>query len=520
MTQLEERTTQAAGDRRTFDSLDPATGDVVGTHPVHTEADVRAAVARAREEAAWWASLSYDERERHLQSWKGVITRRLPQLADLVHREMGKPHADALLECGLAIEHIAWAASHAQKVLRRRRVSSGLLMSNQAASVEYHPLGVVGVIGPWNYPVFTPMGSLAYALAAGNAVVFKPSEYTPGLGEWLARTFAEAVGRPVLQVVTGLGETGAALCRAGVDKVAFTGSTATGKRVMAACAETLTPVVIEAGGKDAVIVDEDADVEAAADAALWGACSNAGQTCIGVERVYVHERVYDEFLDQLTTRARELRADPDPDALIGPMTMPGQIEVVRSHIQDALDRGGRAVVGGPGAVGDRFIQPTVLVDVPEDSTAVQEETFGPVVTVTRVRDMDDALARVNGDQVRPRLDGLRRQAGDGDRPAGPRRMTAVNGVITFAGIPALPFGGVGDSGFGRIHGADGLREFTYPHAIARQRFKPPLALTTFARTEKAEQQFAQLVTMLHGRGTTIPKAVRAKGRRLGGRSGR
>ena len=185
-------------------------------------------------------------------------------------------------------------------------------MANQAATVEYRPLGVVGVIGPWNYPVFTPMGSIAYALAAGNAVVFKPSEYTPGVGEWLARTFLESVGRPVLQVVTGFGETGAALCRAGVDKVAFTGSTATGKKVMAACAETLTPVVIEAGGKDALLVDEDADLDAAADAALWGACTNAGQTCTGVERVYVHERVYDEFLDRSPTRRASCGATTAP----------------------------------------------------------------------------------------------------------------------------------------------------------------------------------------------------------------
>ena len=286
---------------------------------------------------------------------------------------------------------------------------------------------------------------------------------------------------------------------------------------MAACAETLTPVVIEAGGKDAVLVDEDADLEAAAEAALWGACSNAGQTCVGVERIYVHDRVYDEFLSRLVDQARDLTADDSPESKIGPITMPSQLGVIGSHIQDAIDRGGRAVVGGPGAVGERFVQPTVLVDVPEDSTAVQEETFGPVVTVTRVRDMEDALARVNGTRY-----GLGSTVFAGRRAmevasrirAG---MTSVNGVISFAGIPALPFGGVGDSGFGRIHGADGLREFTYPHAIARQRFKPPLALTTFARTEKAEQQFAQLVTMLHGRGTTIPKAVRQRGSRLGRR---
>jgi len=489
----------------TFESLDPRTGDVAGTHPIHTAEEVQHAVERARGEAQWWASLSWADREERLQTWKGAMTRRIAQLADLMHRETGKPHGDAMLEAALAIDHLSWAASHAEKVLKRRRVPSGLLMANQAAYVEYRPLGVVGVIGPWNYPAFTPMGSIAYALAAGNAVVFKPSEYTPGVGEWLARTFLESVGRPVLQVVTGYGETGAALCTAGVGKIAFTGSTATGKKVMAACAETLTPVVIEAGGKDALLVDEDADLEAAADAALWGACANAGQTCTGVERIYVHERVYDDFLAELVDKAKDLRAHAGPDSPIGPITMPAQLDVIRRHIQDAVDRGGRAIVGGPDAVGERFVQPTILVDVPEDSLAVQEETFGPTVTVARVRDMDEAIERTNA--TRYGLASTVFSKARGMELASRIRsgMTAVNGVITFAGVPSLPFGGVGDSGFGRIHGPDGLREFTYAKAIAKQRFKPLLALTTFSRTEKADSQLAQLITVLHGRGTTIPK---------------
>jgi aldehyde dehydrogenase (NAD+) len=498
-------TTTEAPSTTTFESLDPRTGDVVGTHPVHTPEEVRAAVARAHEEAAWWGALSFDKRGQHLQTWKGAMTRRLAQLAEVMHQETGKPHGDAMLEASLAIDHLSWAASHAEKVLKRRKVSSGLVMANQAAYVEYHPLGVVGVIGPWNYPVFTPMGSIAYALAAGNAVVFKPSEYTPGVAEWLARTFLESVGRPVLQVVTGYGETGAALCTAGVGKVAFTGSTATGKKVMGACAETLTPVVIEAGGKDALIVDEDADLEAAADAAVWGAYANAGQTCTGVERVYVHERVYDEFLDLVSAKSRAVTAHEGHDSQIGPITMPSQLGVIRRHIEDALSRGGRALVGGADAVGERFVQPTVLVDVPEDSDAVQEETFGPTVTVAKVRDMDEAVERTNatryglGSTVFSKARGMELAARIRSG------MTAVNGVITFAAIPSLPFGGVGDSGFGRIHGPDGLKEFTYAKAIARQRFKPLLALTTFARTEKADQQLASLITMLHGRGSTIPK---------------
>ncbi|MBA2954115.1 aldehyde dehydrogenase family protein [Nocardioides sp. MAH-18] len=490
--------TEAIARPQTFESLNPATGDVVGTHPIQTEDEVRAAVARARDEALWWSALGYAQRKEHLNAWKTAITQRLPELAELVHREMGKPVPDAVLEAGLAVDHIAWAAGHAKKVLGRRRVPSGMLMVNQAATVEYKPLGVVGVIGPWNYPVFTPMGSIAYALAAGNAVVFKPSEFTPGVGAWLVQVFQDVVGRPVLQLVTGLGETGNALCRSGVDKLAFTGSTATGKKVMAACAETLTPVVIEAGGKDSVIVDADADVTAAADAALWGACSNAGQTCIGVERVYVHEKVYDEFVSTITAKARGLEASAD--GKVGPITMPKQLDLIRSHVDDALARGGRAVVGGADAVGDRFVQPTILVDVPEDSLAVQEETFGPTMTIAKVRDMEEAIALTNatryglGNTVFSKRNGMaiaaRVRSG----------MSAVNGVISFAGVPSLPFGGVGESGFGRIHGPDGLREFTYPKAIARQRFKPMVNVTTFDRTEKAEKQFTQVLGLLHGRG--------------------
>jgi acyl-CoA reductase-like NAD-dependent aldehyde dehydrogenase len=489
-----------------LESTNPATGDVVGVHAIDDAASVAAAVARARHAAQWWAGGTFADRKHLLDQWRGVLTRRMAQLADVVHQETGKPHGDAQLEVGLAVEHLAWAAANAEKVLGRRRVSSGLLMANQASTLEYLPLGVVGVIGPWNYPVFTPMGSIIYSLAAGNTVVFKPSELTPGVGVWLADSMTEVLPQQaLLQTVVGYGETGAALCRSGVDKVAFTGSTATGKKVMATCAETLTPVVIEAGGKDALLVDADADVVAAADAAAWGAFSNAGQTCTGVERVYVHERVHDEFVAELTRRAREVHSGTDAEAQIGPMTLRGQVDVVRRHIDDALSRGGRAVVGGRESVEDPFIQPTVLLDVPEDSTAITEETFGPTVTVNRVQDMDEAVRLANGTAYglgstvfsKARGPELARRLRSG--------MTAVNGVITFAGIPSLPFGGVGDSGFGRIHGADGLREFTYAKAVARQRMKPLIALTSFDRDSKADASFAALLMALHGRATQFTK---------------
>ncbi|WP_054811190.1 aldehyde dehydrogenase family protein [Nocardia arizonensis] len=484
-----------------FDSLDPATGDVVGTYPIHDADQVNAAVARAREAATWWAGLGFDERGKRLRAWAGVLTRRINQLAEVVHAETGKPHSDATLEVALVLDHIAWASKHARKVLGRKRVSSGLTMSDHSASVEYRPLGVIGVIGPWNYPVFTPLGSIVYALAAGNAVVFKPSEYTPGVGAWLVHAFAQVVPeQPVLQLVTGFGATGEALCRSGVDKIAFTGSPGTARKIMHACADTLTPVVIEGGGKDALLVDADADIAKAADAAVWGGMANAGQTCVGVERVYVHERVYDEFLDEVTALVRPLRAGSDPAAKIGPMTMPSQSEVVRRHIADAIERGGRAVVGGLDAVGERFVQPTVLVDVPADSLANTDETFGPTLTVTKVRDMDEAVALANDSRYGLGATVYAKKRGRELAERIRSGMTSVNSVISFAAIPGLPFGGIGESGFGRIHGPDGLREFTYAKAVASRRLPALMNLTSFARTAANDKALTTLANLLHGKG--------------------
>jgi aldehyde dehydrogenase (NAD+) len=397
----------------------------------------------------------------------------------------------------LALDHLAWAASHARRVLRHRSVFPGLLMLNQSASLGYLPYGVVGVIGPWNYPVFTPMGSLAYALAAGNAVVFKPSEYTPAVGVWLREAFVRAGGpADAFAVVTGLGPAGAALCRAGVDKVAFTGSTATGKAVMAACAESLTPVVIEAGGKDALLVDEDADLDAAAEAAVWGAYSNAGQTCIGIERVYVHAGVADRFVDRVAELTTELRAGADDAARLGPLTMARQADVVRAHVADALAGGGDLRVGALPSEG-AVIPPILLTDVDEGSAAVREETFGPTLVVNRVASMEEAVQRANA--VRYGLSGSVFSRRRGKELATRLRggMVAINAVIAFAAVPALPFGGVGDSGFGRIHGADGLREFATAKAITRQRFRL-LTLTTMRRTHGVDRIVDRIIRTLYG----------------------
>ncbi|MDR7281094.1 aldehyde dehydrogenase family protein [Catenuloplanes atrovinosus] len=487
-------------DDGTLTSTNPATGETVGTFPVATPDDVAAAVARAREAGHWWAGLGFDGRRDRLRRWRALLAQRLEELTALVHRETGKPMFDATIEAASALEHIDWAAGNARRVLGPRRVRSRVLVAEHSAHLEYRPYGVVGVIGPWNYPVLTPLGSIAYALAAGNAVVFKPSEYTPAVGAWLADTFAEvAPEHPVFQVIHGLGDTGAALCRAGVGKLGFTGSTATARKVMAACAETLTPVLIEAGGKDAMIVDEDADLDAAADAALWGGMSNAGQTCIGIERVYAVSKVHDEFVARLAERARRLTVGADGTHL-GPITMPAQLDVIRHHIDDALARGAHAVVGGPDAVQPPYVHPTVLIDVPDDAAAIREETFGPTLTVTRVADADEALTRANalpyglGGAVfaRRRAIALARGMRSG--------MTSINSVFTFAGMSTLPFGGVGDSGFGRIHGEDGLREFAVAKAITYRRMPSPLPVLSFFRKPAHERLLIRAVKALYGRG--------------------
>ena len=493
--------------RETFESLNPATGEVLATFGVDGEREVAAAVRRGREAATWWAGLGWPDRRLRLLAWKSHITRYMGRLAQLVHDETGKPLDDATLEIVNTILHLDWAAKHAHSVLRPRRVPSGIAMLNQAASVEYHPLGVVGVIGPWNYPVFTPMGSIGYALAAGNAVVFKPSELTTGVGQWLVQSFTDVLSEvfgdtePVLQLVTGLGATGAELARSGVDKIAFTGSAATARKVLAAAAQTLTPVLAECGGKDALLVAADADLDAAADAVAWGAMSNAGQTCVGVERVYVCEPVYQAFLDKLNEKIAKLRPGDDDDAAYGPMTLPGQVDVVERHLADAVARGGRAAAGGLDSVRAPYVDPVVLVDVPEDSAAVREETFGPVVTVTPVPTLADGVRLANaspyalGSAVFTR----RRRAGMRAARALRAGMTSVNSVIAFAAVPALPFGGSGESGFGRIHGADGLREFSRAKAITAQRMRPVVRTTTFRRDSRDMDRIVKLVTVLHGR---------------------
>ncbi len=484
----------------TFDSYNPVTGLSIGQHALSSKEDVDAAVASAREVAPFWQALDFKGRKKALLQWNSYLLENLDDLVEIVSLETGKPLSDATLEASLALAHLGWAARQAEEVLRTSPRSPGLLMANMSATVERSPLGVVGVIGPWNYPVFTPMGSISYALAAGNTVVFKPSEYTPAVGKFLADSFLEATGlNDVFICVTGLGETGKYLCESGVNKLAFTGSTATAKKVAATCALSMTPVILECGGKDPVIVDRDADLKRAADATIWSAMSNAGQTCIGAERVYVHQDVAEEFIEHCLRIAAAIKPGEPGIGNYGPATMPAQIAIIERHIKDAIAKGGRVLMGGVESVHAPYVDPVIIADVPEDSTAITEETFGPTLVINRVATMQEAIALTNASRYGLGASVWSKRNGKKIARSLACGMVSINSVIAFAAVASIPFGGVKDSGYGRIHGPEGILEFTYARSVVRTRFYLPLAFTSFRRTAGNDKLIVRVNKILKGR---------------------
>jgi acyl-CoA reductase-like NAD-dependent aldehyde dehydrogenase len=480
----------------------PLNGELLATLPIHSAEEVQAAVLRARRAADVWGGLSFRERRAHLLDYRRELVRRMDEIIDIVHRENGKTKADAAQELLLVLNHLTHAANRAESLLKPRTVNSGLL-ANYRSRISYHPYGVIGVIGPWNYPLHTPMGSISYALAAGNAVVFKPSELTPLSGKILVECAQAAIPIPdLLSLVTGHGEVGAALARSPVDKVAFTGSAPTGRRVMAAAAENLTPILLELGGKGPAIVAADADLDRAANGVVFGAFMNSGQACISTERVFVVDSVYEAFVAKVVERVRALKVGGDDQSHYGAMTLERQIDRVRDHIADALEKGARAVVGGLDAIKGRFIEPVVLVDVSPTMKVMREETFGPVLPIAKVTSVDEAVRLSNDSSF-----GLGSSVfakSDGERIADRIRtgMTAVNAVAAYAAIPGLPFGGVGESGFGRIHGDEGILEFVRVKATAYERFVLPGFGMAFADPEKSLAQTSQLIKALYS-GSTL-----------------
>ena len=485
---------------KTFNSFNPANGEVIGRYPIFSTKEVEAVVARAHEISGSWIDLGFSGRKKVLLAWSSHIINNIEQIAQLISMETGKPLSDSRLEIANAVNHIGWAARHAEEIMRTSHRAPGALMANMSATVERSPLGVVGVIGPWNYPIFTPIGSIAYALAAGNTVVFKPSEYTPGVGMWMDESFnAVAPFEGIFTTITGMAETGNALCTSAINKLSFTGSTRTAKLVAAACATQMTPVVLECGGKDPVIVASDANIDRAVDATIWSAMANAGQSCIGAERVYVDERVADIFIEKAIALASTLKAGAPGEGNYGASTMPSQIGVITSHVKAAIKDGGKFAYGSMKSIQEPFVQPVILVDVPESSAAVREETFGPIIIINRVKSMKEAIELSNNSRYGLGANIWSKRQGKKIASQLQCGMVAINSTFSFAAISSVPFGGVKESGYGRIHGPEGLLEYTYARTVVRTRVNLPLKILSFKRTPATDRLIVRASRLLKGR---------------------
>ena len=452
----------------------PATGEQVGSVPDLSADEVAELVARARAAQPGWAALGPAGRAQRLLEARRLLVRDAERVIGTIMAETGKAWEDAQFsDIFFACESLGFWARRGRRWLADERVTSTLPVAlGKRLVVRREPLGVVGVISPWNYPLALPFADSIPALMAGNSVVLKPSEETP-LSALLAADVLRAAGMPagVFAVATGGGDTGAALVDS-ADAIAFTGSVPTGRKVAERAARRLIPVSLELGGKDAAIVLRDADLERAANAMVYYSMQNAGQTCISIERAYVEEPVYDRFVSMVEERVRALRlGDPSrgPGSVeVGAVTSPLQLEKIDRHVREALAAGARALTGGRRGNGrGQFFPPTVLVDVTHDMDCVREETFGPTLPIVKVRDADHAIELANDSSYGLGASVFTRDARRGEEVA--RRLeagnVAVNDPWSYFAIPDLPMGGWKDSGLGTRHGPDGIRRYCRQQTI-------------------------------------------------------
>jgi acyl-CoA reductase-like NAD-dependent aldehyde dehydrogenase len=468
------------GARSVIEVENPATGEIIASAPVTTPDGVAEAAARARRAQPGWEALGFEGRALIFDRCRHWISDNSERVIETIVSETGKTYEDALsAEVAYAEGAFAFWAKNAAKYLAEEKVKTASpFVKGRKLIVRYAPVGVVGVIGPWNYPLTNSFGDCIPAMAAGNAVLLKPSEVTP-LTSMLMGEMLRECGLPkdVYQVVPGYGETGAALVDE-VDFIMFTGSTATGRKVMERAARTLTPVALELGGKDPMIVCADADLERASNAAVHYSMQNAGQTCISTERVYVEAPIYDEFVRLVTDKVNALRqgAPGAPGSTdLGAMIHPPQSDIVERHVNDARERGARVLTGGNRRdEHGHYFEPTVLADVDHSMECMRDETFGPTVPIMKVADADEAVRLANDSSY-----GLQASVWTADAAKGERLARGVEaGAVTVNDAQVnyvaleLPMGGWKESGLGTRHGADGIRKYTKKQALLVTSFAP------------------------------------------------
>lgn len=479
----------------------PATGAELGRVPILGGREIAAALARARAAQPDWAALSVRDRARRLESFRRLMAERADEVAAIVSAESGKlPFEAMMLDVLTTCDLAAWYAKRASAVLAPRRAPVGWMLTKKAW-IEQEPYGVIAVISPWNFPILNAMRAVLAGLVTGNAVLLKPSEATP-LSALAAHRLALEAGIPadVFQVLTGDGGTGRALVEAGVDKISFTGGVETGRAIARAAAERLIPCTLELGGKDPIVVTEGADVHRAARVAVNGAFWNAGQVCISLERAYVVDAVYDEFVAEAQKATEALRVGSTADSDVGASTVRSQLEHVDRQVRDAVERGARILVGGRSDPTGRYYLPTLLVDVRQDMDVMRSETFGPVLPIMRVRDAEEAvrLANDSGFALGASVWG---EAAEATRLAAGMRagMVCINDALLNGTVAALPFGGSGDSGYGRVYGDEGLRELSRPRAVLVDRGGLAWEPGLFPLRRFGTARALGLIRLLHGR---------------------
>jgi acyl-CoA reductase-like NAD-dependent aldehyde dehydrogenase len=487
--------------------FEPGSGKLLGEVRVSTPAEVCETVAQARLAQAEWARKSFAERRDVLLRFKELLLAKADEFCDHITRENGKTRNESLfMEVLPVADAVHWYANSARKLLKDEKLSLHMF-PHKKSYLRFYPRGVIGIISPWNYPFSIPTGDAVAALMAGNAVVVKPSEYTPIIMEKTRALFEEAgLPRGVFSVIQGKGDVGAEMIRSGINMVVFTGSVATGKKVNVAAAEQMIPCVLELGGKDPAIVLKDADIATAAQKIAWGAFANSGQTCASVERVYVHESIAKPFTDKVAEMARKLRqGEPNAhDVDIGAMTTQMQVDIIRRHLDEAKARGAKIVAGGDITVtpdGARFVQPTVLTDTTQDMQIIKDETFGPMLPVMTFKTEEEAIRLANDSsyglsayvftQDKAKADAIANQLVAG--------TVMHNDTLYTHAAPETPWGGVKSSGLGRVHGKHGMRDFCEIRHVNLERFNFP-AFWYYPYSKKAWSTGLRVYRTLLGKG--------------------
>lgn len=460
-------------------SLNPATGEVWQEYESASAEDVRKLVAHARVAQETWGALALEQRAVYLQRVAELVLAQGMDIARLVTRENGKPTVEALAtEIMPALDFIRYYLKHGKRLLRSQRVPhANWALKSKRGKIVHEPLGVIGIISPWNYPFMLPLGTIVPALLAGNTVVLKPSEFTPTSALKIAALFEDAgLPKDVFAIALGDGATGAALAQCQLDRIVFTGSVTTGRKVALAATERLIPCTLELGGSDAMLVLRDADLEYATSGALWGRFMNCGQSCVAAKRIFVEREVFQPFVEKLVRKVEQLRLGKgeDPNTDVGPLIRERQVSLIAAQLEAAVASGARILCGGKRRLdlGPCFFEPTVLVEVTPQMNILCEETFGPILPIVPVNDVEEALRYANDSEF-----GLSASIWTKDIKRGralARRLEVgavlINDVITHVGTSEASYGGIKSSGLGRTHGPEGLLDMVRTKFIDTEAF--------------------------------------------------